>query len=227
MPTLTALVPMRHTSERVPGKNYRDFGGRPLYHRIIETLLACASISEVVIDTDSPFILADAARSFPSVRLLERPDDLRDGHIPMNEVLLHAVDVLGGEFFLQTHCTNPLLRPETVQQAIERYFASYPTHDTLFSATPVQSRFWDAAGRPINHDPAQLLRTQDLPPMFEENSNLYIFPAEVLRQRANRIGESPLMFPISRQEAWDIDEEVDFRFAELLFEFRERGESAG
>ena len=64
---IAAIVPMRHSSERVPGKNYRSFAGRPLYHHIISSLLACPQIGEVVIDTDSPTIIADAAQHFPQV----------------------------------------------------------------------------------------------------------------------------------------------------------------
>lgn len=218
---LTALVPMRHSSERVVGKNYRPFAGRPLYHHIIQTLLACPGITEVAIDTDSPFILEDAAKNFPTVRLLQRPERLRDGRIPMNDILLHDVEQLGGEFFLQTHSTNPLLKSATVQAAIERFFASYPARDSLFGVTAVRTRFWDAQGAPVNHDPQVLLRTQDLPPLFEENSNLYIFPATVLKNRRNRIGAQPQLFEIPSEEAWDIDVELDFKVAEYLFELRQ------
>ena len=65
--SVTAIVPMRHTSERVPGKNYRLLGGRPLYHHVIEALLASETVGIVVIDTDSPVVLDDAARHFPDV----------------------------------------------------------------------------------------------------------------------------------------------------------------
>ena len=79
MTKITAIVPMRHNSERVPGKNYRDFAGKPLYHRVVDSLLACDQIAEVVIDTDSPVILEDAAKQFPTVKLLERPVHLQAG----------------------------------------------------------------------------------------------------------------------------------------------------
>ena len=116
---IAALVPMRHSSERVPGKNYRDFAGKPLYHRVIESLLACDLIGEVAIDTDSPIILEDAAKHFPTVTLLERPEHLRAGEIPMNDVILNSISQLDSDFILQTHSTNPLLKPETVQEAVE------------------------------------------------------------------------------------------------------------
>jgi len=216
-PRIVALVPMRHGSERVLGKNYRPFAGRPLYHRIIETLLGCSRISEVVIDTDSPVIRDDARDVFPRVRLIDRPEALRGGTVPMNKVLLHDVGLIAADFYLQTHSTNPLLQAATIEKAIDAFLEEQPEHDSLFGVTRMQTRLWWPDGRAVNHDPAVLLRTQDLPPVLEENSNLYIFSRESLEQRGNRIGDRPLLFEIARTEAWDIDDETDFAIAEWLY----------
>ena len=80
--------------------------------------------------------------------------------------------------------------------------------------------------QPLNHDPSVLLRTQDLPPVFEENSCLYVFSREGLLARRNRIGERPQMFEMDRLEALDIDDELDFRMAEILFRQRAEGRVA-
>ncbi len=93
MPAIAALLPMRHNSERVPGKNYRRFAGVPLYHHIMRSLMDCKRIDQIVIDTDSEFIIEDAVRAFPEVRIIRRPDTLLGGHVPMNDVLLHDIDV--------------------------------------------------------------------------------------------------------------------------------------
>jgi CMP-N-acetylneuraminic acid synthetase len=215
---IVALVPMRHESERVPGKNYRLIAGKPLYHHIIGTLLACPDVSQVVIDTDSPVILEEAARVFPSVVLIERPSGLRGGEVPMNAILLHDVCQIAADFYLQTHSTNPLLKQQTITTAIETLLGAWPDKDSLFGVTALQTRLWRPDGQPLNHDPDVLLRTQDLPPVLEENSNLYIFTRETLKRRHNRIGERPLLFQIDRAEAWDIDEELDFTIAERLLE---------
>ena len=213
---LTALVPMRHESERVPGKNFKSFAGRPLFHWILETLLACDVVAEIVVDTDSPEIMRGAARHFPQVRVLERPPHLRGGDVPMNDIVLFDLSATDAEFLLQTHSTNPLLRPETIVEAGNRFLAGFPEYDSLFSVSRVQKRLWNASGRAINHNPAVLLRTQDLPPVFEENSCLYFFNREGMIANRNRIGRRPQMFETDRVEAWDIDDEVDFRVGELL-----------
>jgi CMP-N-acetylneuraminic acid synthetase len=222
---IAALLPMRHASVRVPGKNYRPFAGRPLYHHVLDQLLACPRIDRVVIDTDSDFLRSDAAEHFPSVAVLERPGHLRADTVPMNDVLLNTISQVEAEFYLQTHSTNPLLRARTIEDAIGQFLESYPVHDSLFSVTRLQSRLWDQLVRPVNHNPALLLRTQDLPPIYEENSCLYLFTGDTLRRRHNRIGERPLLFEIERLEAWDIDEELDFRVGEFLY--RARAEAGG
>jgi CMP-N-acetylneuraminic acid synthetase len=221
---VVALVPMRHNSERVPGKNYRQFAGCPLYHHIISNLLACPLITEVVIDTDSRKIMEDASQHFPQVRLIERPEHLKAGTIPMNDVLLYDVTQTESVYYLQTHSTNPLLCTETISKAIETFLYS-GDHDSLYGVTRLQTRLYDAQGNPINHDPDILLRTQDLPPVYEENSTIYIFSRETLEVRKNRIGRRPIMFEVNRDEATDIDEESDFIFAEFLFKQRHKMET--
>jgi CMP-N-acetylneuraminic acid synthetase len=217
---VAALVPMRHDSKRVPGKNYRPFAGRPLYQHIIQSLLDCPLIAEVIIDTDSPNIIEDASVSFPEVRLIERPERLRADTIPMNDVLLHDVRQIEADYYLQTHSTNPLLSTETITRTIELFRDKQPSYDSLFSVTRMQKRLWDGQGQAINHDADVLLRTQDLPPVYEENSCIYIFSKSSLEVRGNRIGKRPFMFEIDPVEAWDIDDELDFRVAEFLYQQR-------
>jgi CMP-N-acetylneuraminic acid synthetase len=213
---ITAIVPMRHNSERVPGKNYRLLGDRPLYRHIVQTLLDVPEISEVVIDTDSPAILDDAAKAFPSVRLLVRPEHLRAGEIAMNDVLLNTVAQLDADLYLQTHSTNPFLTAATISSGLQR-LAKHTTADSLFSVTRLQARLWDKNIKPLNHDPAVLLRTQDLEPVYLENSCMYVFNRQTLVGRGNRIGQRPLVLEINGHEALDIDEESDFRAAEFVW----------
>jgi len=212
---------MRHDSERVIGKNYRMLGDRPLFHHIISTLLAVPRIDKVVIDTDSDVIAQSAADAFPEVQVIERPEHLRGGDVAMNDVLLNDIDVIDADLYLQTHSTNPLLRTQTISDALAAFDAADDS-DSLFTVTPLQTRLWTADGQAINHDRNVLLRTQDLPPVMEENSCLYVFTGDLLRTRENRIGERPLLYPLSPQEAWDIDEESDWTVVEALYAARER-----
>jgi CMP-N-acetylneuraminic acid synthetase len=219
---LVALMPMRHESERVPGKNYRPFGdGRPLFHHMLEKLAACRQIDKVVVDTDSPTIAEQCESHFPDVVVLERPSHLRSPLTPMNDVLLHDLTMVPSEFYIQTHSTNPLLRTATIERAIDTFFQHHPAYDSLFGVTRVQARLWDGLARAINHNPDILLRTQDLPPVYEENSCIYLYGADTLRERGQRIGTRPYLFEIDPLEAVDIDDEVGFTTAELFYRHHE------
>ena len=220
MTTVAAMVPMRHSSERVPGKNYRPLGGVPLYHHVIRALLAVPEITTVVIDTDSPIIFEDASKAFPEVVLLERPEHLRAGEIPMNDVLLHTTSQVPSDLYLQTHSTNPFLKAETIQRGLRQLLDAGDRYDSLFGVSRIQARLWDKDTRPVNHDPKVLLRTQDLDPIYLENSCIYVFSPDTLRTYGNRIGARPLMFEIPPDEAVDIDEESDFTLAEQLWAIR-------
>ena len=216
-PKIVAIVPMRHVSERVQGKNYRIFSGKPLYQHIVSTLLLCPAIDTVMIDTDSDLILEDAERSFPNIKLYLRPDHLRNEMTPMNEVLLNSVTQIEADFYLQTHSTNPLLRSASIIGAIDAFTTSLSKHDSLFSVTRLQTRLWNSIAKPLNHDPSLLLRTQDLEPVFEENSCIYLFSKTSLEKYKNRIGARPMMYAIDKLESQDIDTEQDFTLAEILF----------
>jgi CMP-N-acetylneuraminic acid synthetase len=217
---IAALVPMRHHSQRVPGKNYRPLAGKPLYQHILETLQAVPEIDTVIVDTDSEPIMDGARRFFPDVKLIARPEPLRADDVPMNDILLYDAAQVRADFYLQTHSTNPLLKPETISRGIQSLISNYPKYDSLFSVTRLQTRLYFQDGRAINHNPLELIQTQDLPPVFEENSCIYIFTRENLERKKHRIGDKPLMFEIPADEAWDIDEELDFEIADFLMRKR-------
>jgi CMP-N-acetylneuraminic acid synthetase len=219
-PKIVALVPMRHHSQRVPGKNFRPLSGKPLFHHIISTLLRVPEIAEILVDTDSPEVITGLQEHFPAVNVIERPDHLRANEIAMNEILAYDTAQVEADFYLQTHSTNPLLKAETISNAIQALTSNYPAYDSLFSVTRWQTRLWDQLGRAINHNPAILLQTQDLPPVYEENSCIYIFKRDTLISRRNRLGARPMMFEIKAAEAWDIDEELDFEITNFLMSKR-------
>jgi len=220
MPTIAALVPMRHHSQRVPGKNYRPLAGKPLYQHIIETLIAVPEITTIMVDSDSEPVMGGLQHDFPQVKIIQRPEHLRAPEIPMNEILAYDTAQIEADFYIQTHSTNPLLKAETLSAAIAQFLSKYPAFDSMFSVTRLQTRLWDSLTRPINHNPAILLQTQDLPPVYEENSCFYLFTRQNLLARRNRMGERPLMVEIPRLEAVDIDEEADFEIADLLMRRR-------
>ncbi len=222
--TVAAFVPMRHHSVRVAEKNFRLMNGKPLYHYIMETLLTVPEIDQVVVDTDSPVVIEGLAKDFPTVKTLLRPEHLRADDVPMNEILMYDTAQIKADWYLQTHSTNPLLKASTVSAALQALQTGSYMYDSLFSVTEVKKRYWDQLGRPINHNQNILLRTQDLPPIYEENSCLYVFTREVLEKNHTRIGDRPMLFPIDPREAQDIDDMYEFKLTEMMMKMQSENE---
>ncbi|MEY8211156.1 MAG: acylneuraminate cytidylyltransferase family protein, partial [Gammaproteobacteria bacterium] len=135
--------------------------------------------------------------------------------VSMNRILADDVSNIGADIYLMTHTTNPLLGSSTISDALELFQKSRACNsiDSLFSVNCIQSRFYSAACRPINHDPKNLIRTQDLEPWYEENSNLYLFTRDSFMTTQARIGKRPMMFETPKYESIDIDTIDDWDFA--------------
>ena len=217
---IIALVPMKGHSERVPHKNIRPLAGRPAFHWILESLSKSKYITQIVINTDSKEIAKSASENF-QVTILDRPDFLRGDMVSIQPLIEYDISKTSADYYLQTHSTNPLVTTDTIDKAIEVFF-SQSNHDALFTVTPTKTRFYWPDGRGINHDPQKLIRTQDLEPIFEENSCLYLFSKNANVKTGNRLGSNPMMFPINRLEAIDIDDIEDFYWAEYLLSKKKR-----
>jgi len=213
---VTAIIPIKEHSERVPNKNFRNFSGKPLYHHVLDTLERTYAVDEVVIDTDSYQVMNEASNLFPKVRIVERPEDLRGDFISVNKIIDYDLTQSDSDIYIQTHATNPLLKAETIGKALKLFIEGEEDFDSLFTANRFQSRFYWKNSEPINHSPDELIRTQDLEPIYEENSNLYIFTKRSFASKKRRIGERPQIYEMSRIESIDIDNEFSFHLAEIL-----------
>jgi len=215
---ISALIPLKGHSGRVPGKNLRDFNGRPLFHVIIETLQRATTVAEIYVDTDSVEI-AESAAALDDVIVIERRPELVGDDVSVNRLITAFLDSHHDAHLLQTHATSPLLESNTIDRAVETYFDD-PSTTSLFGVTRHQARFWDQELHAINHDPAELIPTQDLEPLFLENSSLYIFGREGFSESDHRITSTARMFDMDPLQAIDIDEESDFALAAVIHRMR-------
>ena len=219
---IIALLPMKAHSARVSGKNFRPFAGKPLFRWILDTLLGVPQIERVVINTDARSVLADNGLADGDaggrIVIRDRKPEICGDFVSMNLVLADDVAAIPADCYVMTHTTNPLLGSDTIARAIGEYRDARREGraDSLFAVNRVQTRFYAADGRPINHDPDNLIRTQDLEPWFEENSNLYIFDRASFASTAARIGKRPILFETPPLESVDIDDQTQWVMAEAL-----------
>ena len=139
---ITLLIPMKGNSERVPNKNLRLFDGKPLYHAIISELLQSKFITQIVINTDSEKIKEDANTNFPSVIIVDRPKEIQGDFVPMNEIIEYDMSQVVSDIYIQTHSTNPLLRCETLDNALKTFIEADGKYDSVFSVTKLQTRLY-------------------------------------------------------------------------------------
>ena len=164
-PRIVALLPIKEHSSRVPGKNFRDLCGKPLFQWVLDSLLDLDQISTVVINTDAECLLSGEFRPRSNrVLLRERACDIRGDEVSMNLVIANDINSVDADIYLMTHATNPLISSHTFASALTTFQDQLLTNraDSLFSVNRFQSRFYRKDLTPVNHDPQNLIPTQDL-----------------------------------------------------------------
>ena len=214
---ITALLPMKANSERVPNKNFRLIGGKPLYYWMLETLFAIEVIDRVIVNTDADQELFSNFSRDKKLVTRSRKPSLRGDLVSMNKIIEDDILSDGNDIFLMTHTTNPLISTKTLSNAIDIFMnRDKNKYDSLYSATKFQGRFYYEESVAINHNPNELLRTQDLPSVYLENSCLYLFDKSIFLETKTRIGKKPILFETPQLESVDIDTEDDWHLANLL-----------
>jgi CMP-N-acetylneuraminic acid synthetase len=226
---VTAFLPCRAGSQRVPRKNTRPFADRAdgLLGIKLEQLLSCQALDAVVLSTNDPEVEAIAAphiaRSDGKLRLDRRPDHLCSSSTSTDEVIAYLPSVIPEGDVVWTHVTSPFFGAADYSAAIATYRAARATgsHDSLLGVTELRTFIWDAR-HPVNYDRAveKWPRTQTLTPLYEVNSAIFIAGTETYRARGDRIGETPLLYAIPKDRTVDVDWEEDFIIAAELWRLR-------
>lgn len=219
MYNLVALLPMKAHSERVSGKNFRTFAGKPLFRWILEALLGIPEIEKIIINTDARSILEENGLvDTDRILIRDRKSEICGDFVSMNKIIEDDINTVESKLYMMTHTTNPLLSSLTMARALLAFEKGRfdNENDSLFTVNRFQTRFYKGDGTAVNHDPQNLVRTQDLETWFEENSNLYIFTKESFIKNNARIGSKPVLFSTPPKESVDIDDKEGWELAEIL-----------
>jgi CMP-N-acetylneuraminic acid synthetase len=221
MNDLIALLIIKEHSERVPDKNFRMLGGRPLFMWIVDTLLGMPIIDRVIINTDAGDRLT--SMGLPKDRRLViqgRSPALCGDPVTANALVHEQLEHYPAKRYVMTHVTSPFLEAATIERALSAYDAAVAdgSGDSLFGVTRHQARFYAQDGAPIGHEPSSLLPTQALAGLYEENSAIYVFSRESFLASGSRIGEHPILFETPKEQSLDIDDACDWWLAECIAE---------
>ena len=210
---ISAYIILRKDSHRVKNKNFLSLKGIPLYKWILKSLSSVDLITEIIINTDCEELLE--LDEFSKVRTIQREIHLRSREIVANELIKSNIKIFKNIHILMTHVTNPLLQSQTILEAIN-IFKETKGIDSLFAVNKHVKRFYDEKGLPINHEVEALKQTQELSPIYCENSCLYIFTKESFLENDNRIGKQPHFFETPMLESIDLDDPQDWEHLKLL-----------
>ncbi|WP_392340461.1 acylneuraminate cytidylyltransferase family protein [Moritella marina] len=223
-PRVVALLPMKANSERVKGKNFRVLAGKPLFKWILDSLLAVDEIDQIVINTDARHILEENGLiESERVVIRDRKAELCGDMVSMNLILEDDIAAVAADQYIMTHTTNPLITAKTIKNGLVKLNNDLEK-DSLFTVNKIQTRFYREDCSAVNHDPDNLIRTQDLESWYEENSCLFYFTSESFAKTNARIGENPLMMVTPPLESLDIDEPHDWEMVVALAEYSKNRE---
>lgn len=215
--TIKALIPVRSGSVRVANKNLKPFAGSTLLDIKISQLLRTPGLDGVCVNSNDPEMLEVAARHGIETRL--RDPYFASNEVPMSVVYSNMAENLECDLVLFTHVTNPLADELTYGRILESHRNLESQYDSVTTVSSVKDfLYWD--GKPLNYDPANKPRSQDLPNIVKLNHVASILPRETIIERRDILGASPKFIAISDIESIDIDTELDFTVAKFLYGLR-------
>lgn len=203
-------MPIKLNNERLPGKNIKLLGNKPLLQYELETLLQIEDIDSINVYCSNAAIVS----YLPSgVNFVMRPKHLDLPTANFNQIFDLFMQEFNADIYVYAHATAPFITTNTVRQCIDAVKSE--EFDSAFCAVKIQDYLWQD-GKPMNFDATDLPRSQDLKPIYRETSGIYVFTKEVYLKYHRRIGINPFVKEVSMKEAVDINNSEDFFLAELL-----------
>ena len=211
---LTAIVPVRQGSQRIKNKNFKDFAGKNLLRIKLEVLKRIDIIDSIVVNTDSEEALSMADEF--EVEKFRREGYYASSECNNSDFFENLAENTDADFIMYSPCTAPLIKEETYYDFISRFRIGLDRFDSLTTVSPVKSHLW-LDGKPINYDPNNSPNTQDLPDILRLNYGLSVISRQDMIKYRNVVGSQPSFYKLDDFEAVDVDNPIDFEFAEFLY----------
>ena len=218
---INVFLPMRLGSERIPQKNTKNFSGIDggLCKIKINQLIRCQSIEKVYVSTNDPDVVS-ISNSFNSkkIKVIIRPDELASSLTSTDELIKYVPEVMPEGYILWTHVTSPFINSDTYYKIIDTYQKNLNKFDSLMTVSKIKKFIWNDY-EPLNYDRnlEKWPRTQTLKPLWEVNSGAFLASKDIYKYRHDRIGNTPYLYQLNDEIAFDIDWLEDFKIAEALY----------
>ena len=209
-----AILPARSGSQRIKNKNFKDFAGKNLLRIKLEVLKRIDIIDSIVVNTDSEEALSMADEF--EVEKFRREGYYASSECNNSDFFENLAENTDADFIMYSPCTAPLIKEETYYDFISRFRNGLDRFDSLTTVSPVKSHLW-LDGKPINYDPNNSPNTQDLPDILRLNYGLSVISRQDMIKYRNVVGSKPSFYKLDDFEAVDVDNPIDFEFAEFLY----------
>ena len=212
--SIVAVVPVRKSSQRVKSKNTRPFADTNILELKIKVLKQLPSIDDIIINTDCE-VATEIAKAH-GVSCHVRDEFYASSIVTNDQHWKHIAETTPGDAILMAQTTSPLVRLSTFKTSIDAFLSPDNQHDSINSVS-VEKKFLWLDGKPLNYDRSSTPKSQDLPNIVSLNFAITLIDRELMISRKNVVGENPKFIELDQFESVDLDEQIDFEFAEFLY----------
>lgn len=211
---VVAIMPIKLNNERLPGKNIKLLGGKPLIQYALENLETVEELDEIYV-----FCSDERIREYltPKVKFIQRPKFLDEPTSNFTQIFGAFCQMVDADIYLYAHATAPYVSSETIRRVLKNVMEK--GYDSSFTAEKIQDFLWKEQN-PLNFDAENIPRSQDIEPIFRESSGVYAFVKEVFLDYHRRIGKNTCPVEVSRRELTDINYPEDFELAEFYLNYK-------
>lgn len=210
MNKIVATMPIKLNNERLPGKNIKLLGDKPLLCYELNSLLAIQEIDEIYVYCSN----GDVCKYLPEkINFLKRPCELDLPEANFTQIFESFMKKIDADIYIYAHATAPYIEVDTMRECINAVTSGQ--YDSAFCAVKIKDFLWQG-GKPVNFDATNIPRSQDLEPIYRETSGVYVFTKEVFTKYRRRIGMNPFIKEVTFRESIDINNVEDFQMAEIF-----------
>lgn len=209
---ITAFIPIKLNSERIPGKNTRRFSdGTPLCHFIQKSLLQVPEIDQIYV-----YCSDEGIRRYllPGVEFLRRPAELDSSTTHCGDIIDSFIGAINSDIYVLCHATSPFMESRHIEACIQA--VANGGYDSSFTCKRVTEFMW-SKGKPMNFERGSIPRTQDMDEIYAELPTPYVFTRNVFEKYHGRTGDKPFMCECSAIESVDVDWPEDFLIADAIY----------
>lgn len=214
---IVTVIPARGGSKAIPKKNIIPLLGDPLIQYSIRQSVSSDVIDKTYVSTDDTQIKSVSQAAGADV--IDRPDELARDTSSTEDALLHAVENMdeNPDIVVLLQCTSPLRRENDISDTVQ--LVKTGEYDSALSCSEDHSFYWEIepeSAVPVNYDPVERKRRQDISPRYQENGSIYVVTEEILRERHCRLGGKIGIHEMPKEMSFEIDTPEDYRIVEAI-----------